>query len=92
MPTGRGCGSSTWARRSPATDDIDLDFLARSFRITGGNIRNVALGAAYLAADDDRAVSMLDLIRATEREYRKLGRLCVESEFGIYSHLLTGAR
>ena len=68
----------------PRATDIDLDFLARSFRIAGGNIRNVALGAAYLAADDDRAVAMLDLIRATEREYRKLGRLCVASEFGPY--------
>ena len=76
----------------PRADDIDLDFLARSFRIAGGNIRNVALGAAYLAADDDRAVSMLDLVRATEREYRKLGRLCVESEFGRYFHLVTGPR
>ncbi len=66
----------------PRACDIDFDFLARSFRIAGGNIRNVALGAAYIAADADRAVSMLDLVRATEREYRKLGRLCVESEFG----------
>ncbi len=76
----------------PRADDIDFDFLARSFRIAGGNIRNVALGAAYIAADADRAVSMLDLVRATEREYRKLGRLCVESEFGPYLHQLTGAR
>ncbi len=75
----------------PRADDIDLDFLARSFRIAGGNIRNVALGAAYLAADDDRAVSMVDLVRATEREYRKLGRLCVESEFGPYFPLVAGA-
>ncbi len=27
---------------------------------------------------------MADLVRATEREYRKLGRLTVESEFGPY--------
>ncbi len=76
----------------PRADDIDLDFLARSFRIAGGNIRNVALGAAYLAADADRPVAMLDLVRATEREYRKLGRLCVESEFGPYLGLVTGSR
>ena len=31
---------------------------------------------------------MPDLIRATEREYRKLGRLCVESDFGPYYHLV----
>ena len=31
---------------------------------------------------------MADLVRATEREYRKLGRLMVEAEFGPYMHLL----
>ncbi|MEF8776137.1 MAG: AAA family ATPase [Haloarculaceae archaeon] len=31
--------------------DIDVDFLSR-FEITGGNIKNVALTAAFLAADD----------------------------------------
>ena len=37
---------------------------------------------------EDRPVAMADLIRATEREYRKLGRLCVEAEFGPYHHLV----
>jgi hypothetical protein len=31
---------------------------------------------------------MADLIRGTEREYRKLGRLTVEAEFGEYHHLV----
>ena len=44
--------------------------------------------AAFLAAGDDRPVGMADLIRATEREYRKLGRLCLEVEFGPYYRLL----
>jgi hypothetical protein len=68
----------------PRAADIDLDFLARAFKLSGGNIRNVCLAAAFLAAATDRAVSMLDLIRATEREYQKLGRLTHEAEFGEY--------
>ena len=32
--------------------------------------------------------TMRDLVRATQREYLKLGRLCVESEFGEYYELL----
>ncbi|MBI2782342.1 MAG: ATP-binding protein [Chloroflexi bacterium] len=68
----------------PKTDDIDLDFLARRFKLSGGDIRNICVAAAYLAADDGRPVSMGDLIRATEREYQKLGRLTVEAEFGKY--------
>jgi hypothetical protein len=73
----------------PRDDDVDLGFLARSFRISGGNIRNIVLAAAFLAAEDNRPVRMADLIRATEREYRKLGHLVVENEFGPYYKLIS---
>ena len=75
----------------PQATDLDLDFMARRFRLTGGNIRNICLTAAFLAADAETAATMADLIRATEREYRKLGRLTVEAEFGPYVNLLTMA-
>lgn len=68
----------------PCSDDIDLEFLARRFSLSGGNIRNVAVGAAFLAAEAGRPLGMEDLVRETAREYRKLGRLCVEAEFGSW--------
>ena len=73
----------------PRGDDIDLEFLARAFRITGGNIANITLAAAYRAAAGNRAVTMADLIAGTEREYRALGHLCLEAEFGPYHRLLS---
>jgi hypothetical protein len=73
----------------PQTDDLDLAFLARAFKLSGGNIRNIAVAAAFFAAAEDRSVTMADLIRATEREYRKLGRLTVEAEFGPYFELVS---
>jgi hypothetical protein len=45
-----------------------------------------------LSAGEDRPVEMADLVRATEREYRKLGRLGVPAEFGPYYPLITGVR
>jgi hypothetical protein len=72
----------------PQTEDIDLDFLARAFKLSGGNVRNIAVAAAYLAATESRAVGMRDLILATEREYRKMGRLCVQAEFGPYYEVI----
>jgi hypothetical protein len=75
----------------PLAPDLDLDFLARAFKLSGGNIRNVAVGAAYRAAEAGRPISMLDLVRETEREYRKLGRLVVESEFGAHFRALDPA-
>ena len=68
----------------PRADDLDLGFLARAFVLTGGDIRNICLAAAHRAAPDDRPVAMADLVWATGREYRKLGRLCTEAEFGPY--------
>ena len=83
-----------WIANLPATlprdGDIDVDFLARRFKVSGGNIRNICVTAAYLAAAADRPVTMADLIRGTDREYRKLGRLTVEAEFGQYFELVAG--
>jgi len=71
----------------PVEGDLDVTFLANAFRVAGGDIRNICLGAAYEAAGHDRAVTMADLVRATAQEYRKLGRLCTEEDFGPYFHL-----
>jgi hypothetical protein len=70
----------------PLGADVDLDFCATSFRLTGGSIRAIALTAAFLAAEARGPVSMRDVMRATRREYRKLGRICTAAEFGPYVH------
>ncbi|WP_052669848.1 AAA family ATPase [Nitriliruptor alkaliphilus] len=73
----------------PREDDLDLDFLAKAFELSGGDIRNVTLAAAYAASVEGEPVSTETLVRATAREYRKLGRLVTESEFGPYYDLVT---
>jgi hypothetical protein len=81
-----------WERNLPAslpqTSDIDIAFLAAAFQLSGGEIRNIAVTAAYLAAEEGEPVAMSHVIRGTEREYRKLGRMCVPAEFGSYYELL----
>jgi ATPase family associated with various cellular activities (AAA) len=72
----------------PRGEDLDLDFCARAFEFTGGAIRSVVITAAYLAADQGGPVGMAELITAVHREYRKLGRLLLEREFGRYYHLV----
>jgi len=71
----------------PRTDDVDLDFCARQFELAGGHIRSIALTAAYLAAGRGSPVCMADLMAATQREYRKLGRLVVRAEFDTWFDL-----
>ena len=70
-----------WPEAVPREPGLDLKFLARRFQITGGNIRNIALSAAFLAADDNGVVGMRHLVRATQREYQKMGKLVSESDF-----------
>jgi len=70
------------------TDGIDFAFCASAFDLTGGNIRNIVTTAAYLAADAGTAVTMREVVTAVQREYHKMGRLDVASEFGPYRALL----
>jgi len=48
----------TFPPEAPQGGDIDLDFLAGKFKLAGGNIRNIILGAAFLAAEDGRVIGM----------------------------------
>jgi ATPase family associated with various cellular activities (AAA) len=75
----------------PRAADLDLDFLAESFKLSGGAIRNIVVAAAYAAAEGKQPLDMGDLVRATQREYLKLGRMVVESEFGPYYGFLIQA-
>jgi hypothetical protein len=75
---------SVWPSEVPLGPDVDLAMLAHQFRLAGGNIRNVALAAAFLAAEQSQPVSMRHLMRATKRELQKMGRLVNEEEHRRY--------
>jgi SpoVK/Ycf46/Vps4 family AAA+-type ATPase len=71
-----------WQRVFPADtplDGVDPERLAR-LNIAGGNIRNIALNAAFLAADEGEAVSMGHLLQAARSEYMKLEQSLSEAE------------
>jgi len=74
----------------PLAADVDLDFCAGAFELAGGDIRNIAVTVAYVAAAEAGIADMSRLMRAVQVEYRKLGRMCVEAEFGRYFPLLAG--
>src|SRR4051812_31644008 len=67
--------------QAPRADDVDLDFLAERFKLSGGAIRNCSLAAAFQAADDDGSIEMRHLVRAVAQEYGKQGRLTLEADF-----------
>jgi hypothetical protein len=79
--------------RAPVADDVDWEFLASAFELTGGNIRNCVLGAAFLAAEEGTDIAMTHLVRAVARELAKLGRPLTRADFaGYYTEARTGRR
>lgn len=75
---------------APRAEGIDFKFLARQFKLTGGNIKNIVLAAAFLAAQrpDSPSIGMSDLVLATASEMRKEGKLCTKSDFGAFYEVL----
>ena len=61
------------------TEDLDPTRLAR-LAVAGGNIRNIALNAAFLAADAGQPVRMTHLLKAARSEYAKLEKPLNEME------------
>ncbi|MBV9301617.1 MAG: ATP-binding protein [Acidobacteriaceae bacterium] len=72
---------SIWPKETPRHVELDLQALARRFELAGGSIRNIALGAAFLAADNGGIVKMQHLLHATRREYQKMGKVVSCGEF-----------
>jgi AAA+ superfamily predicted ATPase len=65
---------SIWPANVPLADEVDLAFIAREVKVSGGSIKNIALSAAYLASAQDSSIEMSHLIQAANREFGKLGR------------------
>jgi SpoVK/Ycf46/Vps4 family AAA+-type ATPase len=71
-----------WNRVFPSQtprEGLDTAKLAR-LNVAGGNIRNIAMAAAFLAADQNEPVRMSHLLRAARGEYAKLEKPLSESE------------
>jgi SpoVK/Ycf46/Vps4 family AAA+-type ATPase len=71
-----------WRRSVPATTPTaDLDFrkLAR-LNVAGGSVRNIALNAAFLAADAGEPLAMRHMLAAAHVESAKFERPLSETE------------
>ena len=75
-----------WPESVPLALSVDRDLLARELKIAGGNIRNIALGAAFNAAGNGGVVDMAHVLEAARREYRKLGKSFSEQNLATLDH------
>ena len=82
---------AVWQRvfpsEAPVEKDIDREFLARKLKITGGNIKNIAVGAAFLAKREHGGITMRHVVLSAKRELQKMGKLSTKAEFGDYNDI-----
>ena len=66
-----------WTRmfpeEAPLGTDVDLSLLARQLPLSGGNIEQSVVNAAFKAAEDDGVIRMSHLVAATRAELAKIG-------------------
>ncbi len=71
-----------WRRVFPGSTPVDglkMERLAQ-LNVAGGNIKNIALNAAFLAADANEPVRMHHLLRAARVEYAKMEKSLTDAE------------
>jgi SpoVK/Ycf46/Vps4 family AAA+-type ATPase len=62
--------------RAPVAKDIDFEALSSKYdKMTGANIRNAVIAAAFLAAAEQTSITQACLDRAARGEYASMGRV-----------------
>lgn len=64
---------------TPLSKDLDMSKLAK-LNVPGGNIKNVAMNAAFLAAAENESIKMAHILHAAHREYTKLEKTLSRNE------------
>ena len=73
---------------APVDKNLDFEFLAEKFVLAGGNIKNIALNAAFYAAHSSCSISIKEIMQAAKREYKKLGKTFLMSDYALYYQLI----
>lgn len=66
--------------RAP-TEDIPFDWYAEKFELSGSEIKEAALQAAFLAADEGKRINRFHLKEAVRQCYFKYGRILTDADF-----------
>ena len=75
---------SIWPKETPLDADLDLKFVSAQFKLSGGSVKNIALAAAFRAAEENTRVGTVHLLKAVRREFQKMGKSVPKAEFGPY--------
>ncbi|MDE6433955.1 MAG: ATP-binding protein [Lachnospiraceae bacterium] len=72
------CRRRLWEKVFPEQMEFeevpDYEFLAANFELSGSHIKNIAVQAAFFAADEKKGVNMEHIMKALQIEVRKMGK------------------
>ncbi len=63
-------------------EELDLEFFAEHFELSGSSIKEIMVNAAYLAASEHRGMANRDLVEAVKLNYAKYGKVLTKDDFG----------
>lgn len=71
-------------RQMPLGSDLDIEYLAENFELSGAAIKNIAVNAAFLAASRQEITGMEHIMTALQQEYEKSGKILGKAELKEY--------
>ena len=63
-------------------EEIDFEFFARNFELSGSNIKEILTNAAYIAAAKHRGLANEDVVEAVKLNFAKYGKVLTSEDFG----------
>lgn len=77
-----------YPKEAPGRGELDFDYLARQFELSGSSIKSIAAASAFLAAAEKEEIHMRHVLSALREEMKKSGKLLEREEFGEYRYLI----
>ncbi|QNU66054.1 ATP-binding protein [Ruminiclostridium herbifermentans] len=75
---------SLFPKETPLSEDISFPWIAEKFEVSGGNIKNIALAAAFIAAEKNEAIGNRHIIKAALTELKKIGKMVILDDIEEY--------
>ena len=79
---------AVYPRQTPVSEDVDFEFLAGQFELSGSSIKNIAVSAAFRAAAAGTEVEMEQILNCLKEEMKKSGKNLQREDFGPYYSLM----
>lgn len=64
--------------------DLDFEFFAEKFELSGSNIKEILTNAAYIAVSEGKKMSNYHIVEAIKNNYNKDGKILIREDFGEY--------